>query len=241
MRGTLTIPMLVLLAGGSAYPQKRYEKKGGYRFPEDSLAARDAMRELGRIQEIAKPYCSSGEKDACTVVQNAGRLAQGLNGYGGGGGAYQANGPPREYSENLQRMASVLESLAASHPDKGSAPAPGRASSISLDAAFAWLSQDLEAKARDCQSFGMGRLVPVKVRTLRAGPVADPGWELFYNCSFGGMTGDEIRAPGLTETTVPIPPAARCMFRARRGGREVQAGPIPVFDKPSVTVEISVP
>jgi hypothetical protein len=110
-----------------------------------------------------------------------------------------------------------------------------------ISRAFGAASKDLDAKTKDFEVAGRARLVQVTVRTWRTDSSAAPGWELFYSCSLGGLTGHEIRAAGLTETTVQIAPAASCYFRVRRAGGAATAGPIPVSQTPTVTVDIAVP
>jgi hypothetical protein len=228
----LPILVLALAAAGSAFAQQ---------VPTGVVRPAGAdVTPLKEIQEIARPWCDFGNDSACAIQSRAEHLARGLReGWPPWPGA--APIPPRplpaDYSDSLRSLLKTLR-VATDPARSGVLPVKLPADT---QAAFDFVKRDLDAKDKDCLQFGMGRLVPVSVRTVRSDRSADPGWELFYTCSFGGLTGGESRAPGLTHTTLSLPPAASCTFHVRRTGRDAQAGPVPVAGTPAVTVEIVVP
>ncbi len=142
---------------------------------------------------------------------------------------------PKEYAANLDYLATQLQSVAARFTKYGP---PGK---IVVDV-FAAIDKDLQAKVTDCRTFGMGRLVPVRLRTIR-GNNPDPGWEVLYKCTLSsGQAGGEMQAPGNTATVAQLPPAAICVFRARKAGLQTPwTGSIAIFGRESVPVDINVP
>ena len=124
----------------------------------------------------------------------------GGGGYGGGagGGGYKSPSPlppPADYLASLDRDIKACQfSAKVKDPDERKAL---------LDS----VREDIHIKAQDCRKFGMGRMVTVRVMTLK-GPVADNGWEVFYRwqCA-SAFQPAEIRVPQLTSpATLKLPP-----------------------------------
>jgi len=212
------------------------------------VCAQDWQESLGRIAAVAQRYCDRKVAEACNTVSSSTALAQGLSGgwssssrpkqsLGGWSAAPRPNQPPpKEYSENLDSLATELEAVAQAVPTDGQ---PKK----ELVAAFALVGRDLEAKSTDCETFGMGRLLQVTLRTVHSDNTVVPGWEVLYKCSLiTGETGEEMQAPGLTATSAQLPPGATCRFRARKAAQETPSiGPIPIFAPSNVAVDIPVP
>jgi hypothetical protein len=78
------------------------------------------------------------------------------------------------------------------------------------------VAKDIEIKAADCRGFGMGRKVPVTIRTLR-GTTAENGWQVFYKWSCASLLQpEEVRVPNLTSpANVDLPPG-EYFFRAEK-------------------------
>ena len=127
---------------------------------------------------------------------------------------------PPEYLRNLADMAAACESGAAS------------ASTI---------LRDLEIKIGDCRQFGMARLVPLRVETLRAADLVRD-WEVFYQWDSGSPSSTiaELRAPGLSTTSLKLPPGLY-LFRAQQGQHASEKVRIPVSGTAQVVVQIKVP
>lgn len=203
-------------------------------------AAADMAVTLGKIQTLAKKHCDAGEQVACSTVENAQHLAV----------QFQAKSaePPAAYLKSLDLLADSLQE--AEDHDRFAEPSMGRGGgkkkkggsgeAFALPVAFSAATQDLGAKTRDFELYGP-RLVPVTIRVLGPGPSSQTGWEVFYKCTYSGLSGAEQRADGLTETVVRIPATASCSFRAHLGNRDLQAGPIPVSQAPNVRVDIPLP
>jgi|SRR5271157_1476622 len=199
-----------------------------------AVNAQDWQDGLRRIETVAGSYCGKGVSQACEAMGYSGRLADGLR--GDWARSDQRGKPlPKEYVENLNSLATQLETLAQRAKEDD-------ASARQLTDGFAFVARDLRAKYSDCMQFGMGRLVSVNIRTVRGDNAPDPGWEVFYRCTLSnGQAGGEVQARGLTAIGVQLPPAAVCVFRARRGTQEAVTGQIPVFGREPVDVEVKVP
>ncbi|HEY4087893.1 MAG TPA: hypothetical protein VGM43_18260 [Bryobacteraceae bacterium] len=127
---------------------------------------------------------------------------------------------PPEYLRNLADIATACESGAAT------------ASTI---------LRDLEIKIGDCRQFGMARLIPIRVETLRASDVVRD-WEVFYRWDAGSPSPNiaELRAPGLSTTSLKLPPGLY-IFRAQQGQRASEKVRIPISGLAQVVVQIKVP
>jgi len=105
--------------------------------------------------------------------------------------------------------------------------------------------RDIETKSNDCHRFGMGRKVPVSVRTLR-GTVAENGWQVFYKWSCSSLLQpDEVRVPNLTSpATVELPPGVYSIRAEKRKSslqlEKVAAVTVVVGSLPSVPIELAV-
>jgi hypothetical protein len=112
--------------------------------------------------------------------------------------------PPNDYLDSLDMDLKACM-LASKIKDKG------RKQSI-LDA----VSMDIAIKAEDCRKFGMGRMVSVRVFTLR-GAKPEDGWEVFYKwyCA-SDFQPAEMRAARLTNPAVLQLPPGSYSIRAQR-------------------------
>lgn len=212
------------------------------------VCAQDWQRSLERIAAVAQRYCDRQVPEACNTVGSLTALARGLSGgWSSASRPTQAPGwtagppppnppPPKEYSENLDSLATELEAVAQAAPTDGQ---PKK----ELVEAFALIGKDLQAKSSDCETFGRGRLLQVTLRTVHSDKTVVPGWEVLYTCTLiTGDTGEEMHAPGLTATVAQIPPGATCKFRARKAALETPLiGPIPIFAPSNVAIDIPVP
>src|SRR5262249_29214057 len=112
-------------------------------------------------------------------------------------------------------------------------------------AVIASVRRDIAIKAADCHRFGMGRVVAVRVTTLR-GAQAENGWTVYYRwiCS-SAFQPDEMRAAKLTSPASLQLPPGEYSFRAERrtpGAKPESAGPakILVGGAPSADVELPI-
>lgn len=140
--------------------------------------------------------------------------------------------PPPDYEESLDRDAKVC-AAASSLPDEGQRRAV-------LDS----VRRDIAAKAEDCRRFGMGRRVPVNIRTVR-GNQTENGWQVFYRWSCAGpLQPEELRVPNLTSpANVELPPGVYS-FRAEKknaAGQMETVDPVTITVGSSPTVPIELP
>jgi hypothetical protein len=140
--------------------------------------------------------------------------------------------PPDDYLETLDRDVSACQAGAAL-PDEEQRRAV-------LDS----VRKDIAVKADDCRRFGMGRRVPVTVKTVRGSQIEN-GWQVFYKWSCAGpLQPAEVRAPNLTSpANMELPPGVY-LFRAERknpAGQVETAPPVPITVGASSTVPIELP
>jgi hypothetical protein len=140
--------------------------------------------------------------------------------------------PPEDYLETLDRDVSACRT-AADLPDEEQRRAV-------LDS----VRKDIAVKAEDCRRFGMGRRVPVSVKTVR-GDQVEHGWQVFYKWSCAGpLQPSEIRAPNLTSpASMELPPGVY-YFRAEKknaAGQVETAAPVAITVGNSSTVPIELP
>jgi hypothetical protein len=111
--------------------------------------------------------------------------------------------PPADYLVSLDRDVQAC-ALASTLQD------PDRREVLSA------VEKDIEIKAADCHEFGMGRRVPVTIRTLH-GTNAENGWQVFYKWSCASLLEpEEMRVPNLTSpANVELPPG-EYFFRAEK-------------------------
>jgi hypothetical protein len=140
---------------------------------------------------------------------------------------------PEAYGRSVERSLELLRAALDSGP-------------LRQAETLQYIFQDLTLKHADCKQFGMGRLVKLKVRTLK-GNSEDKGWQVFYRWLPARAVG-EVRPqpfPSLSSpTSVELPPGAYTI-QARRtiDGREVATTelPVPVGGARSVDFEVPVP
>jgi hypothetical protein len=140
--------------------------------------------------------------------------------------------PPVDYMESLDRDAKAC-TAASALPDEEQRRAV-------LDS----VRRDVAAKAEDCRRFGMGRRVPVSIRTVR-GDQAENGWQVFYKWSCAGpLQPEEIRVPNLTSpASVELPPGVYS-FRAEKrnpAGQVETVAPVTITVGSSPTVPLELP
>jgi hypothetical protein len=132
-----------------------------------------------------------------------------LRGYGGGSGSYGRGSdwepppPPAEYSRSLDE-------------DVKACQAASRLKGEQKQELLEYVRRDVAIKAADCKKFGMGRMVSVRVTTVR-GPQMDDGWEVYYkwDCS-SAFQPKEIRAAKLTNPAVLQVPPGNYLVRAQK-------------------------
>ena len=107
------------------------------------------------------------------------------------------------------------------------------------------VAKDIEIKAEDCRMFGMGRKVPVTIRTLR-GAAVENGWQVFYKWSCASsLQPAEARVPNLTSpANVELPPGVYSVRAEKRiSPLQVETiAPVTVIvgSVPSVPLELAI-
>ncbi len=110
--------------------------------------------------------------------------------------------PPQEYIASLDRDQELCD--AANHET------PVRADWLEV------VKKDIEIKAKDCEQYGMGRLIPVSVRTLKGGR-PDNGWQVLYKWkSVSSLEIQELNSDQLSPTTLQLPPGSTYAIRAKK-------------------------
>ena len=104
--------------------------------------------------------------------------------------------------------------------------------------------RDIAAKSDDCLRFGMGRRVPVSIKTVRGSQI-EHGWQVFYKWSCAGpLQPEEIRVPNLTSpANVDLPPGVYS-FRAEKknaAGQVETVDPVTITVGSSATVPLELP
>ena len=140
--------------------------------------------------------------------------------------------PPPDYLESLDRDTKVCSAGAALQDE------------IQRRAVLDSVRMDIAAKAEDCRRFGMGRRVPVSIRTVRGNQVEN-GWQVFYKWSCAGpLQPQEIRVPNLTSpANVELPPGVYS-FRAEKrsaAGQVETVAPVTITVGSSPTVPLELP
>jgi hypothetical protein len=141
--------------------------------------------------------------------------------------------PPGDYLDSLDRDVKACD-FAATLQD-----ADQRRQVLSA------VAKDVEIKAGDCRKFGMGRKVPVTIRTLRETAVEN-GWQVFYKWSCASvLEPEEVRVPNLTSpANVDLPPG-EYFFRAEKknaSGQVQSITPVKIVvgSAPTVPLELAV-
>ena len=140
--------------------------------------------------------------------------------------------PPDDYLEALDRDVSACQAGTALEDEE------------QRRAVLESVRKDIAVKAEDCRRFGMGRRVPVTVKTVR-GDQIENGWQVFYKWSCAGpLQPAEVRAPNLTSpANMDLPPGVY-FFRAERknaAGQVETAPPVSITVGSSSTVPIELP
>jgi hypothetical protein len=140
---------------------------------------------------------------------------------------------PIAYARSLERDLALLRHAAG----------PGK---VQQAATLRMVLDDIKLKHVDCRQFGMGRLVRLKVRTIR-GTTEVRGWQVFYRWLPGRAVG-EVRPqsfPSLSSpTAAEIPPGAYSVFALKTvSGKEILSKelPVPVGGSREITFEVPVP
>jgi hypothetical protein len=146
--------------------------------------------------------------------------------------------PPKEYVEALQQEAEWCHKVAAALNTE-----PAR--KAQAEKVLANIAYDIELKAADCRSWGMGRLINIKASTVKNGQ-PDPGWTVNYQWkSASGLNSLDLSFPQeSTPTSKALPPGVYAIYATKQvGGATKKSEPIIVtaFDKAEVKCEISVP
>jgi hypothetical protein len=104
------------------------------------------------------------------------------------------------------------------------------------------IAADLALKVSDCRKFGAGRMVPVRVTTLRAA-AAESGWEVYYRWLISSdLQPDELRAPQLTSPSRLQLPPGTYQFRAQKAGSTAtQTIRVTVGLQPEMDVQLPIP
>ena len=142
-------------------------------------------------------------------------LLTGYNGqgYGGDGTAYSGRRGVVPPSEPIPPPPAYTESL---EQDIKACKIAGKLKGDEKQALLDQVRKDVEIKAKDCHKFGMGRIVSVRVTTVR-GPQMDDGWEVYYkwDCS-SAFQPKELRAPKLTNPAILQLPPGNYLIRAQK-------------------------
>ncbi len=129
--------------------------------------------------------------------------------------------PPEAYLADLERDLGACQA------------AMGLADEAQRQAVLESVRKDIAAKSEDCLRFGMGRLVPVSIKTVRGNEIEN-GWQVFYRWACAGpLQPDEVRVPNLTSPArVELPPGVYS-FRAQKKN---SAGQLETVDPVTITV-----
>lgn len=152
--------------------------------------------------------------------------------YGRGGNQWEPQPPPEAYSQSLDE-------------DVKACQAAGKLKGEDKQEMLEYVRKDIEIKAADCRKFGMGRMVQVKVTTVR-GPQMDDGWEVYYkwDCS-SAFQPKELRAPKLTNPAVMQVPPGNYLVRAQKqqGGQvlKTEATRVAVGGEKAAEVQLPIP
>lgn len=118
--------------------------------------------------------------------------------------AVPAPPPPPDYLESLDNDAKACQEASTIQDDEQRL------------LAMSAVRREIKIKAADCRKFGMGRKVPVVIRTVR-GERVENGWQVFYKWSCASLLQpQEVRVPNLTSpANIELPPGVYS-FRAEK-------------------------
>jgi len=112
------------------------------------------------------------------------------------------------------------------------------------DAIYSVIAKDIEIKTADCRKFGMGRMVPVHVKTLLAGAPSH-GWQVFYKWVGSSLLqGKEIPFQTLTSpATAELPPGMYAIRVEKTGAPTLgkAAPPVTIVVGSEATKEVEIP
>ena len=195
-----------------------------------------ALADLGKCGEST---AKSAPEISSRLRKSSQELSQGLLiGYNKPNNEWAVVPPPKEYVQDLGEEADWCGKVAKILNNE-----PARkqqTENVLTDIAY-----DLELKAADCRSWGMGRLITVKASTVKNGQ-PDPGWTVSYKwMSASGLNATDLSFPQeSTPTSKALPPGVYAIYASKQvGGTTQKSQPIVVtaYDKAEVKCEISVP
>jgi len=109
---------------------------------------------------------------------------------------------------------------------------------------FKSVVRDISIKAKDCKKFGMGRMVSVRVITIR-GRIPDDGWIVYYKwSSVSSFPTSEVRFPQLSSPAVVELPPGEYVIRAEKrvsGTSVVKLDPAKVVVGSKSEIELQFP
>jgi hypothetical protein len=140
--------------------------------------------------------------------------------------------PPPDYMDSLDRDALYCAAASTLQDEK------------QRRAVLDSVRRDIAAKSADCLRFGMGRRVPVSIKTVRGSQI-EHGWQVFYKWSCAGpLQPEEMRVPNLTSpANVELPPGVYS-FRAEKknsAGQVETVDPVTISVGSSPTVPLELP
>jgi len=166
-----------------------------------------------------------------TVIQ---QLAKGLDGRWAQPSLYKRSIGP-DYVAQLEADASLCQKAAKRPLAKTDSswihtPLPAAPAAVHATDLLAEVMQDLRLKLDDCRANGLGRTIPVSVRTLRNGH-QEGGWEVYYLWTPGAkLNAQEMRFPKLSSPSSAELPPGPYAFRARKAinGHMVETEQVPM-------------
>ena|SRR5438105_6032063 len=193
----------------------------------------------GQLESLR--FCLGPDFPALRELQQG--LLTGYNGQGygaGGGSGYGGRRGLVAPSEPIPPPPAYTESL---EQDIKACKIAGKLKGDAKRALVDQVRKDIEIKAKDCHKFGMGRMVQVRVTTVR-GPQMDDGWEVYYkwDCS-SAFQPKELRAPKLTNPAIIQLPPGNYLIRAQKqnAGQVMNTEPTRVAVGLEKSAEVQIP
>ena len=194
---------------------------------------------LADLDKCGESIAKSAPEISSRLRKSSRELSQGLLiGYNKSNNEWAIVPPPKEYVQDLRQEADWCGKVAKILNNE-----PARQKQT--EKVLTDIAYDLELKAADCRSWGMGRLITVKASTVKNGQ-PDPGWTVSYKwMSASGLNAMDLSFPQeSTPTSKALPPGVYAIYASKQvGGTTQKTQPIVVtaFDKAEVKCEISVP
>ncbi len=213
--------LLALTLGSSAYPVKP--------AADEVAAVMDDLRSCAVGLSAGLPADKKSQDLAEEIRANAPALAEGLRGKAG---------IPAEYIARLNDLVGICRPMLMSF-------APGSPFAATKDnvATIESFARDITLKASDVASNRTGRIVPIEVRTFKAGQL-DSGWTVYYQWAPAAPGKDVVLAAPTPAATGAVVPGLYS-FRAEKtvNGRKVtsQVKLMPIGGYLKVQVAITVP